>query len=470
MPHRLLISTGLALAVFCGGPGANGLLGPVTASAQDKKEESIKLKERDKAFVERVNQTVTRGVEFLKKHQSADGSYESHFDNFLHGPFRNGMTAFCTFTLLRAGVNPQTEPIDKSFKYLKERWDNFKAGGMQPEQPESWKIYEAACMLMALEAKYKKPTAFVQNVQKGTPLATPKGALVGKLRRKPDRGDLAWMQELAKFIQDNLGMTEQSSNGTSITREYSTWSYPVSNKDAALADRSNTQFAVLGLQAAASFGIRTDAKVWEGVLKNFIKYQDTKGEKTVRRIIPFEDKKNPGYIRYRTVGSISDTARGWNYYCGKPTEVGGDEWHRPMGAMTTIGISVVAICLEQLTAQGKASAKDRQEAAKAMRDGLAWLDVHYSVDAHPGHEPANSKKYLYYFLYGLERAGVSADVPLIGAHDWYGDGAEVIMQWQQPEGQWQGDHDAKIAATCFALLFLTKGTVPPNINVKISGH
>jgi len=248
-----------------------------------------------------------------------------------------------------------------------------------------------------------------------------------------------------------------------------TWSYPTENLDTT-ADRSNTQFAVLGLQAAATFGIRTDPDIWEGVLKNFVKYQDKKGEKTVRRIIPFEDKKNPGYIRYRTVGSISDKARGWNYYCGKPTEPGGDEWHRPMGAMTTIGISVVAICLEQLTAARQANAKLRQDAARAMRDGLAWLDVHYSVTKHPGHEPANEKKYLYYYLYGLERAGVSANVPLIGAHDWYGDGAEVIMQWQQPEGHWQGDHDAKIAATCFALLFLTKGTVPPNINVKISGH
>jgi hypothetical protein len=469
MAHRLLISSGLVVAVLCGGPGLGIEIGTAPAAAQNKKEQSIKLKEREKAFVERVNQSVTKGVDFLKKHQSADGSYKSHFDNFLHGPFTNGMTAFCTFTLLRSGVNPQTDTIDKSFKHLREQWDNFKAGGLQPAEPTSWKIYEAACMLMALEAKYKKPTAFVQNVQKGTPLAKPRGALRGKLRRKPDRADMQWMKELAKFIQENIGLTEITNNGTSSTKVKTTWSYPTGNPDTT-ADRSNTQFAVLGLQAAATFGIRTDADIWEGILKNFVKYQDKKGEKTVRRIIPFEDKKNPGYIRYRTVGSISDTARGWNYYCGKPTEVGGDEWHRPMGAMTTIGISVVAICLEQLTAQGKANAKTRQSAAKAMRDGLAWLDVHYSVEAHPGHEAANAKKYLYYFLYGLERAGVSTNVPLIGSHDWYGDGAEVIMQWQQPEGQWQGDHDAKIAATCFALLFLTKGTVPPNINVKISGH
>ena len=65
-----------------------------------------------------------------------------------------------------------------------------------------------------------------------------------------DRADLIWIKELAAFLNENLGMTEQSSNGTSIVRSYTTWSYPSANRDAQKADRSNTQFAVLGLQAA----------------------------------------------------------------------------------------------------------------------------------------------------------------------------------------------------------------------------
>jgi hypothetical protein len=470
MKLRLYMLAGCTLA-FGLGPGAS------PAVAQGKDEQKIKLKERDGEFIKRVNTTVKRGVEWLKTNQLPDGAWaDPAFDNHLHGSFRNGMVAFCLFTLLKAGVSPVDETCGKAFKYLRESWSNFKAGGMTSGEPTSWKNYEVSCMLMALAAKYQKPTAFVDSVQKGTPLAGFGGLDPGKLRQRPDREDVTWIQELAKFLNDHIGVTQTSSNGTSIVKERTTWSYPTANEDN-LADRSNTQFVMLGLQAGDNLlrmaGGRptTEAKIWQRVLQNFIQYQDPKPEKVVPRVVPFNDPKNPGYLRYRTIGAGgSNKARGWAYYTGKDVVREGDEWARPMGSITCVGVSVVAICMEQLQMWKKLGPADRKDATIAIRDGLAWLEVHYAIDKHPGHPPELEKKYLFYYLYGLERACVSADTPLIGTLDWYGDGAEYIMSRQEGEGQWRGDVESQVPTTCFALLFLTKGTVPPNIGVKISGH
>ena len=452
--------------------------GPVAAPAvaQSPDEQKIKLKERDGEFITRVNNAVKRGVEFLKQSQLPDGAWaDGPFDEHLHGSWRNGMVAFCLFTLLKCGVNPTDETCDKAFKYLRESWANFKTGGMVVGDSTSWKNYEVSCMLMALAAKYQKPTAFVDSVQSGTPLAGWGGLDPGKLRKRPDKADVDWILELTRFLHEHLGMTSQSSNGTTIVKEITTWSYPLAS-EGQLADRSNTQFAVLGLQAAdnllrmAGGKPTTEAKMWERVLQNFVRFQDRQGEKVVPRVVPFKDPKNPGYILYRTIGTGSNKARGWAYYCGKEIDRNGDEWARPMGSITCIGISVVAICMEQLQMWGKLGPGDRKDAATAINDGLAWLEVHYAIEKHPGHPPEQERKYLYYYLYGLERACVSADRPLVGTFDWYGDGSEFIMKWQQGDGCWRGEVESQIPTTCFALLFLTKGTVPPNIGVHISGR
>ncbi len=49
--------------------------------------------------------------------------------------------------------------------------------------------------------------------------------------------------------------------------------------------------------------------------------------------------------------------------------------------------------------------------------GLAWWWV----------EDGAGNSYLYYYLYALERAGMLYDTSLIGNHDWYLDGAQVIL-------------------------------------------
>jgi hypothetical protein len=80
----------------------------------------------------------------------------------------------------------------------------------------------------------------------------------------------------------------------------------------------------------------------------------------------------------------------------------------------------------------------------------------------------------YYWLYGLERAGVLAGVTHVGNHDWYLEGARYLLEARRDDGSWIGGPaleggaredgvgpdapTANLLDTCFALLFLKRAT------------
>jgi hypothetical protein len=91
--------------------------------------------------------------------------------------------------------------------------------------------------------------------------------------------------------------------------------------------------------------------------------------------------------------------------------------------------------------------------------GLFWLGKNFSVRANPG-----DRSWLLYYLYGLERVGRLTGRRLIGGHDWYREGAEVLLREQDDfSGSWKGVGNAEsnsLVATSLALLFLSKGRRP----------
>jgi hypothetical protein len=69
----------------------------------------------------------------------------------------------------------------------------------------------------------------------------------------------------------------------------------------------------------------------------------------------------------------------------------------------------------------------------------------------------------YYYLYGLERAGVLLLAPKFGEHDWYDDGSRLIIGAQAGDGSWDAGDAGTVGPTCdtcFAILFLARGTTP----------
>ena len=82
--------------------------------------------------------------------------------------------------------------------------------------------------------------------------------------------------------------------------------------------------------------------------------------------------------------------------------------------------------------------------------------------------PGQGGGWHYYYLYGLERVGAMLGWKHIAKHDWYREGAEVLLGDQLEDGRWPppgdgatAEHEDQILQTCFALLFLKRATVPP---------
>jgi hypothetical protein len=162
----------------------------------------------------------------------------------------------------------------------------------------------------------------------------------------------------------------------------------------------------------------------------------------------------PGYAT-RTLSGYYDHARGWGYQPGREAT----------GSMTTAGVSSLAICRSHLLGKAVFKGDLSAKTERALNDGLAWLNVNFSVKGNP---PGGG--WHYYYLYGLERAGVLADTRFLGDHDWYREGAEYLLRNQNRAGYWprlgrrgrRGGADT-LSDTCFALLFLRRATVPVRV-------
>src|SRR5262249_492752 len=67
-----------------------------------------------------------------------------------------------------------------------------------------------------------------------------------------------------------------------------------------------------------------------------------------------------------------------------------------------------------------------------------------------------------YYLWSLERVGVIFNLKTIGGKDWYAWGAPIIVDAQRPDAAGSGRHPG-IPDTCFALLFLKRHHLSPNL-------
>ena len=186
-------------------------------------------------------------------------------------------------------------------------------------------------------------------------------------------------------------------------------------------DPSNTQFALLALGAAQDRGIKVPKEVFQRSLKYWKIRQGRKG--------------------------------GWGYGAGSSNS----------GSMTCAGIASVIIARGRLSDGSSQVVGDNIQCcggADTKEDpvakGIEWLANSFSVDANPG----GTLGTYYYYLYALERVGRLSGRRFIGKHDWYREGANVLIDQQDTfQGFWSGggwENDRNVT-TSFALLFLSKG-------------
>lgn len=125
------------------------------------------------------------------------------------------------------------------------------------------------------------------------------------------------------------------------------------------------------------------------------------------------------------------------------------------GSMTAGGVSSVAICMRALGMDDELQL-EKLKSQKEIRAAMEWIGAQFSVTNNPG-----NGTWVYYWLYGVERAGMILGVAEFGKHDWYKEGSEMLLAAQDPNGSWLSATDPQKNVdndTCFAILFLRKAT------------
>ena len=363
---------------------------------------SKSLSRADKKLRTRINTAIRRGARWLEKQQERDGSFPYRTGGEAQA-LPSGGTALALLTLLHCGAKPSDSAIRRGFKYLRKTYEARKL------EPNKWtsglKVYETAVTIMAL-------------AQLGTEPSKPRAGRRPK-KRELSPEDRAWLVELTTWLMG----CQQPNGGFSY--------YPYGGPD-----ESNSQYAMLAIREARRLGVDVPQKVFDDALAYWTSTQEKEGPRIRRHV---ESGGDGVFDAERTVAPEYDHARGWGYRGSKPR-----------GSMTAAGVAIAGILRHELrTVEGRA------KAAKAMRDGLAWLGEHFSVTENPGWG-----RFHYYYLYGLERAAVVAEVIYVGKHRWYAEGARLLVGAQERDGSWKTTERGGegVVDPCFALLFLVRST------------
>jgi hypothetical protein len=94
-----------------------------------------------------------------------------------------------------------------------------------------------------------------------------------------------------------------------------------------------------------------------------------------------------------------------------------------------------------------------------MNDPVDTRGIMHTVPSGPKGTPN------YYFLWSVERVGVLLNLKTIGGKDWYRWGVDLLLPAQLPDGSWvgRGSGGSPVIDTCFALLFLKRSDLLPDL-------
>ncbi|WP_166820282.1 DUF4159 domain-containing protein [Thalassoroseus pseudoceratinae] len=356
------------------------MVGPYGAAA---------IAQDDELSAQQVLTSIERGRRFLLSQQANDGAWRVDGSQ----QYEIGVTSLVLLALINSGMTADDPEIAKGLTYLR----NIR-------EPDPDFTYDISLMLMALSAA-RDGGRDVLRMEK----------LVAKLERS------------------------QTRDGTNR----GSWGYTVSGKFAAgwTGDRSNAQYAILGLHAASEAGLEVDRTAIERARQHWIDSQNLDG--------------------------------GWDY-------VNNAGQRQPStGSMTVAGIASLAITNAMLrdpkqdeTPDGEPICCGALPEDESLEKAVEWLARHFTVGRNPG--PVASGEHVLYYLYGLERAGRLSARRFFGQHDWYRRGAKYLVGTQRrSNGQWVGFGKMEkkpVIGTSLALLFLSKGLAPVLIQKGMFGE
>ena len=281
-----------------------------------------------------------------------------------------GQTALAAYALLAAGDNPQANPkLADALAFLKQA----KVGGSY--------ALGIRCLVWA------------------------------RLPQTPDvkalmKQDAASLRAMMKTRGQAKGFYDYDARGSATT--YSL---------------SRSQYAVLGVWAAAQSGVEVPTEYWRTVTASWTGHQDAGG--------------------------------GWNY-------LKGSRQYPITAGMTAAGVATLYLAQEFLLAE-TIKACEGNPASPAIDRGLKWLaDNFEQVGAEQGYE----REFPFATLYAVERVGMASGRKYFGGNDWYGRGVEYLLSRQRKDGSWhnKGAFIGPLPDTCFGILFLVRGRAPLLMN------
>lgn len=183
-------------------------------------------------------------------------------------------------------------------------------------------------------------------------------------------------------------------------------------------DNSNTQWAAMGLWAAATHGVDVPGTFWRRLEDHWLAEQQSDG--------------------------------GWGYLCRVRD---GQRVARTYGSMTAAGVATLSMCFAQQSRRAILDCRPLQQ-TRAIRRGTDWLAEHFSARIHP----RKNQEYFYHWLLMVQRVGAMTGRKYLAGHDWYAEGAAELLRRQHADGSFSFGN--RVEATALAVLFLARGGAP----------
>jgi hypothetical protein len=175
---------------------------------------------------------------------------------------------------------------------------------------------------------------------------------------------------------------------------------------------SNTQYGAMGLLLAQREGAKISPRTWENLIRCALRAQKDDG--------------------------------GFSYRSGT----------KQTGSMTAAGLIILRVSELAYEKKGVPT-KLRAKVEDSIARGMDWMEANFRPDTNP---KGATKRWDYYYLYGVERMAALYGLEMLGTHDWYGEGATFLVKAQGKEGNWATAYGESEPNTAFGLIFLDRAT------------
>jgi hypothetical protein len=411
-----------------------------------------------------INQAIERGVSYLRSNQNANGGWGKGTKQGGDGGWLPGYTALAGITLIECGVPTSDPGVQAAAKGVRSLYLDIDS------------TYEAALAILLLDRMGEKSDkARIQHLAgKLISGQSPTGGWGYKVpnKAKPDVDLLLSALRKLSPAQPNtgpnprerpgsLGLCIKMSEDTAARPEPPPFD-PVKARAAAVAslppgmkrlpifadlaslvaedpkekrnelvnpttDNSNTHFATLGLWASRKYDVPTERSF--GLLAN--RYRTSQGQ---------NGSWTYDYVRKGADGS---------------------------GAMTCAALLGTAI---GFVLKGDPNARPEKDPQVINAFSFLSKTIGQPAGTTVG-RPTPKAVGGYYFLWGMERIAVLYDVSQLDNKDWYLWGAEILVGHQETDGSWlDGGYpgESPIINTCFALLFLKRANLTPDLSRRLT--